>query len=252
MNILGIIVFILAIGVVAGFLNTVAGGGSLITLPILIFLGLPTAVANGTNRVALVVQNTVAVWNFRRKGFFDWKMGLLFGIPAMIGSILGAQLAIKTPDETFNKILAVIMLLVLWLTIKPPKKKTNSESDTQLSRNQKILGVIGFTLIGLYGGFVQAGVGFIIMAFTNTLIGMSLVKINSIKVLVVGLYMITSLVTFIIHGNVQWTYGLVLAVGNGFGAWLGSSFAVSKGEKWIKFFLVVTVLIMSIKLFFTF
>ncbi len=249
---MGTIALILGVGVIAGFLNTLVGGGSLLSLPILIFLGLPTAVANGTNRVALVVQSGVAVWNFRRKGFFDWRMGLLFGIPAMIGSVIGAMLAIKTPDETFNKILALIMLLVLWLTIRPPKKKTNVESDDRLSKKQMVIGVIGFILIGMYGGFVQAGVGFIIMAFMNTLVGMSLVKINSVKVLVVGLYMTTSLITYILHGDVRWMYGLILAVGNGTGAWLGSNFAVSKGEKWIRFFLVVSVVFMSAKLLFKF
>lgn len=246
------IIILLVVGVFAGFLNTVAGGGSLLTLPILIFLGLPTAVANGTNRVALVAQNGVAVWNFRRKGFFDWRMGLLFGIPAMISSIIGARLAIYTPDAAFNKILSIIMLVVLWLTIKPKKKKGASEIQEHLTRKQRIIGVLGFILIGLYSGFIQAGVGFIIMAFTNTLIGMSLVKVNSIKVLVVGLCMVTSLVTFVLHGDVYWTYGLILAAGQGIGAWFGSNFAVSKGEKWIQIILVITVVIMSVKLFFNF
>lgn len=246
------IMILLAVGVFAGFLNTIAGGGSLLTLPILIFLGLPTAVANGTNRVALVAQNGVAVWNFRRKGFFDWRQGLLFGIPAMLSSILGARLAIYTPDAVFNKILSVIMLMVLWLTIRPKKKKQALEIDEQLTMKQKIFGVIGFILIGLYSGFIQAGVGFIIIAFTSTLFGMSLVQANSFKVLIIGLCMITSIVTYILHGNVYWTYGLILAAGQGIGAWLGSNFAVSKGEKWIRMILVVTVVIMSAKLFFSF
>jgi uncharacterized protein len=249
---LGTVLLILAVGVISGFLNTMAGGGSLLSLPVLIFLGLPAAVANGTNRVALVVQSIVAVWNFRRKGFFDWRLGLLFGIPAMVGSVLGALLAIQTPDETFNKILAVIMILVLWLTIKPPKKKNSTEEEVPLTKKQKIIGVIGFIFIGMYGGFVQAGVGFIIMAFASTLSGMSLVRINSLKVFIVFFYMITSLITYILHGNVMWTYGLILAVGNGVGAWLGSSFAVSKGEKWIRIILVIGVVFMSTKLFFKF
>jgi len=242
------LIVILVIGGISGFINTIAGGGSLITLPILIFLGLPAATANGTNRVALVVQSGVAVWNFKRKGYYEWRLGLLFGVPAMIGAAIGAQLAINTPDAAFNKILAVIMLLILWLTIKPPKKKTESGENDQLSKAQLIIGMAGFLFIGLYGGFIQAGVGFIVMAFTNTLIGMSLVRINSIKVFVTGLYLTVSLITFILSGNVHWTYGIVLAVGNGIGAWLGSSFAVSKGDKWIKRFLVVTVLFLSLKL----
>lgn len=249
---MGIILLLLAVGVFAGFLNTIAGGGSLLTLPILIFLGLPTAMANGTNRVALVVQNGVAVWNFRRRGFFDWRLGLLLGIPAMIGSILGARLAIHTPDAVFNKILAVVMLIVLGLTIMPKKKKNDLAREAYLSKKQRIIGVLGFFLIGIYSGFIQAGVGFVIMAFTSTLIGMSLVKVNSIKVLVVGLCMITSLITYILHGDVRWFYGLLLATGQGAGAWLGSNFAVNKGEEWIRRILVVTVLFMSAKLFFKF
>ncbi|HVJ49035.1 sulfite exporter TauE/SafE family protein [Desulfitobacterium sp.] len=249
---MGTILLLLAIGVFAGFLNTIAGGGSLLTLPILIFLGLPTAVANGTNRVALVVQNGVAVWNFRRKGFFDWRLGLFFGIPAMIGSILGARLAIYTPDAVFNKILAFVMLVVLWLTIRPKKKKSNFVHQEHLSKKQRIIGVLGFILIGVYSGFIQAGVGFVIMAFTSTLIGMSLVKVNSIKGLVIGLCMITSLITYILHGDVRWSYGLLLAAGQGAGAWVGSNFAVNKGDKWIQRILVVTVLFMAAKLFFKF
>lgn len=249
---MGTILLILAIGVFAGFLNTIAGGGSLLTLPILIFLGLPTAVANGTNRVALVVQNGVAVWNFRRKGFFDWRLGLLLGIPAMIGSIIGARLAIYTTDAVFNRILSIVMIIVLWLTIRPKKKKGDSEHEEHLSKKQIIIGVIGFFMIGIYSGFLQAGIGFIIIAFTSTLFGMSLVKVNSIKVLIIGLCMITSLTTFFLHGDIRWSYGLLLAVGQGFGAWLGSNFAVSKGEKWIRGILVVTVFFMSAKLFFKF
>ncbi|AHF06981.1 sulfite exporter TauE/SafE family protein [Desulfitobacterium metallireducens] len=246
------IIILLLVGVFAGFLNTIAGGGSLLTLPILIFLGLPTAVANGTNRVALVAQNGVAVWNFRRKGFFNWRLGLLFGIPAMISSVIGARLAIFTPDTVFNKILSIIMLVVLWLTIKPKKKKDASEVNEHLKRKQKIIGVLGFILIGLYSGFIQAGVGFIIMAFTSTLFGISLIKVNSFKVLIVGLCMVTSLTTYVLLGDVYWTYGLILASGQGVGAWLGSNFAVSKGEKWIQIILVVTVVAMSAKLFFNF
>lgn len=245
-------VLLLVVGVFAGFLNTVAGGGSLLTLPLLILLGLPTAVANGTNRVALTVQSGVAVWNFRRKGFFDWRLGLLLGIPAMIFSIIGAKLAIFTPDAVFNKILAVVMLIVLWVTLKPKTKKSNEESNEQVNTKQKVIGVIGFILIGMYSGFIQAGIGFIILAFTNTLFGLSLIKANSIKVLVIGLCMVVSLITYVLHGDVQWYYGLLLALGQGAGAWIGSNFAVSKGEKWIRRILVITVVFMSAKLFFKF
>lgn len=247
-SMMGNLFLILTVGVVAGFLNTVAAGGSLITLPMLIFLGLPAAVANGSNRIGLVFQSLVAVWNFRRKGFFDWKLSILLGIPAVIGSILGANLAIATSDEIFNKILAGVMLVVLWLTIKPSKKSTAISKDLKLSTPRLIIAMILFIFVGIYGGFIQAGVGFFIMGAMSMITNMTLTHINSIKVFVVGLYMISSLSIYIYKGQVNWEMGLTLALGNGIGAWLGSTFAVDKGEKWIKWILAFVILMMAAKL----
>ncbi|MEW6624109.1 MAG: sulfite exporter TauE/SafE family protein [Bacillota bacterium] len=242
------IVLVLAAGVVAGFLNTVGGGGSLLTMPMLIFLGMPSAMANGTNRVAVLVQNLVAVAGFRHKGFFDLKFGLLLGVPAMAGSVLGAKLAINLPDEVFNKVLALVMLLVLVVILFEPHKKYIKYDNEEMSREKKILAAAAFFFIGVYGGFIQAGVGFIIIASLSVLTGLSLVKINSLKVFVVGLYIITSLIVFVQSGNVNWVIGLILAAGNAVGAWLGTVFAVSKGDKWIKVVLSVSVIAMALKL----
>src|SRR3970282_1578937 len=104
---------IFTVGVVAGVINTLAGGGSLITLPVLIFLGLPAAVANGTNRLAITVQSIFAVTGFRRKGFSNFKISLLMSAPVLIGAVVGAQLAVNVSDVLFKRILAVVMLLVL-------------------------------------------------------------------------------------------------------------------------------------------
>lgn len=240
-------IFILITGIAAGFLNVLAGGGSLITMPVLIFLGLPSAMANGTNRIALMVQNIVAITNFRNKGFFDWQLSLMLGIPAVIGSIVGAKLAVTLPDQIFNKILAVVMILVLGIILWQPQKKLAANTEN-LSLKRKIIAVIAFFFVGIYGGFIQAGVGFIIIASLTVITGMSLVKINSIKVFVVAIYMLSSLVVFILNGQVNWILGLTLAVGNGIGAWVGSNFAVSKGDKWIRMVLIVAVTLMAAKL----
>lgn len=242
------IALILGVGLIAGFLNTVAGGGSLLTMPVLIFLGLPSAMANGTNRVAVVIQNIVAVLGFRHKGIFDWKFGLILGIPAVIGSILGANLAISLPDAVFNKILAIVMLLVLVVTIFKPQKRWMKDEEN-LNRNRKIVAAIAFFFVGIYGGFIQAGVGFIIIAGLSLITGLSLVKINSLKVFVIALYLFASLAIFVWSGQVDWILGLTLAIGTSLGAWIGSYFAVNIGEKWINIILTVTVIAMSVKLF---
>jgi len=240
---------ILVTGVVAGFMNTLGGGGSLLTLPMLIFLGSPAAVANGTNRIALMVQNIVGVSNFRRKGFFYPKLGIILAIPAVFGSLLGARFAISVPEELFQKILAVIMIVVLILILTRPEKKFLKEIEGEnLSTARLVVSIFVFFGVGLYGGFINAGVGFVIIVALTLITGMSLVKINSLKLFIVLIYISSSLVVFIIHGKVDWILGFTLAIGNALGSYLGSNFAVSKGDKWIRVFIVIAILSMSAKL----
>ncbi|MTI79598.1 MAG: sulfite exporter TauE/SafE family protein [Firmicutes bacterium] len=248
------VLLILVTGVAAGFLNTVGGGGSLLTMPMLIFLGLPSAVANGTNRIALMVQNIVAIANFRHKGFFNPKLSILLSIPAVLGSIVGARFAINLPDELFNKILAVVMLTVLVLIIWRPEKKfikteeDKNKDEQNFSKFKLAIAMLLFFFVGFYGGFIQAGVGFIIIAALTLITGMSLVNINALKVFVIFVYMLSSLLVFVISGNVDWILGFTLAIGNATGAYIGSNFAVAKGDKWIRIVLVIAVLGMSAKL----
>lgn len=242
------ILLILGVGMVAGFINTMAGGGSLLTMPVLIFLGLPSSVANGTNRIALLVQNFIGIWNFRRQGFFEWKLSLWLSIPAVIGSIIGAIFAVAISDHLFNKILAVVMVVILIFVIWEPHKRL-AATEKKPPRNRMIVACITFFVVGLYGGFIQAGIGFLMIVSLTMTFGMSLVKVNSMKLFIAGVYILASFVIFVIHGEVDWLIGGILAVGNAFGAWIGSHFAVSKGDKWIRIILVIAVILMAAKLF---
>ena len=239
---------ILVTGVFAGFLNTVAGGGSLLTLPVLIFLGLPPATANGTNRVAVFVQNASGIMGFRRKGVSDFGYSALLTLPALVGAWFGAKIAVEMNEIVFNRVLAGIMLAVLLLTIFNPTKRLQSET-ANLSIARKIIGMVVFFFVGIYGGFIQAGAGFIIIAALTLTNGFDLVRTNAIKLFVVFFYTVIALFVFIRSGNVQWGLGLTLAVGNATGAWIGSHWAVDKGDKWIRVVLVVAVLAFAIRLF---
>lgn len=241
------IIIILAAGISAGFINTMAGGGSLITLPLLIFLGFPAAVANGTNRVALLVENITAILNFRNKGYFDYKFALLLALPAVIGSLIGAQMAVSISEQLFNQLLAVIMLSMLILILWNPAKNIKI-NEKKLSKKRKIIAAFVFFLIGIYGGFMQAGVGIIIIAALSLLTGFSLVKINSLKVFVVGIYIFSSLGIFIFNDKVDWITALILALGNGTGSYLASTLAVDKGEKLVKAVLTLVVIFMALYL----
>jgi len=129
-------------------------------------------------------------------------------------------------------------------------RKGNGQKFEDLSRKSQFIGAITFFFIGIYGGFIQAGVGFIIMAALTKINKLSLVRTNSIKVFVVLIYTIAALAVFIIEDQINWLYGLVLAIGNMTGAWIASRWSVEKGDKWIKRFLVVMVTILAIKLWF--
>jgi len=237
-------------GILAGFINTLAGGGSLLTLPILIFLGLPTAVANGTNRIAIIAQCASAVAGFKRKGVSNFKLSLLFAIPGILGAVIGAWIAVDISDLLFKRVLAVVMLLVLGLILWNPSKRLHvADADPAgLGRGRLTATMAAFFFIGIYGGFLQVGVGFIIIAALTTITGFNLVVTNSHKVFVAGIYTSFALIVFAFNGKVNWSIGLCLAVGMGLGGWIGSHWAVAKGERWIRVVLTICVVAMVIKL----
>jgi len=243
------IIIILASGLFAGIVNSIAGGGSLLTLPVLIFLGLPPSIANGTNRLSILFGNLSAISGYRSKGIFVFPYGLWLGISATVGAILGAKISIDIKGELFNHILAVVMVLVAINIVFNPFKKFVSEHENMTRKNQWI-GILSFFFVGIYGGFIQAGVGFIIIAVLTAVNGFDLVKTNSIKVLVVFIYTVAAFSLFVIEGRVDWKYGFILATGNILGSWIGSRWSVGKGDKIIKPILLVMVVVMAVKLWF--
>jgi uncharacterized membrane protein YfcA len=241
------IIVVIVVGIVAGFFNTLAGGGSLLTLPALIFVGLPATVANGTNRVAILMQNVTAVAGFKQQGLSDFKFGLGLAIPAVVGAIVGAKLAVDISDALFQKVLAAVMLLAVGLILWNPTRRWQ-KGQAILSPKRRLLAIIAFFFVGVYGGFIQAAVGFIIIATLVLITGLDLVQTNSHKMFVVGVYTLAALATFALSGKVNWGIGLVLAVGNGIGGWIGSQLAVLGGERWIRIVLAVAVVAMAAKL----
>ena len=121
---------VLVVGVAGGFLNTVAGGGSALTMPVLIFLGMPSSVANGTVRVAIMLQNITAVAGFRSKGHFEPALALQLGLPALAGAVVGSRIAVDVPDAVFNAVLAGVMVLVLVSIFFKPKPADGQGAGT--------------------------------------------------------------------------------------------------------------------------
>ena len=154
------IIILICVGVIAGFINVNAGGGSTLKLPALIFLGLDTSVANGTNRIAILLQNVSAVQSFKLENYFDLKTSLKLSFFTLPGSVAGALLAVRLEDELFKVILGIIMIGII-ISMILPKKKSNDKDEPNKPNTGIYLPMIG---IGFYGGFIQVGVGFLLMA----------------------------------------------------------------------------------------
>ncbi len=235
-----------AVGLLAGTLNVVAGGGSFLTLPVLILLGLPPTVANGTNRVGILVQNVGAVWGFRRHGFVETGSLLWAAAPSSVGALIGTWLALEVGEAAFRRILALLMIAITLLTLWNPLERQSGEAR----RDPHLVPLAGgFFLVGIYGGFVQAGVGFLILAVT-TLAGLDLVRGNAVKVLAILVFTVLSLGIFAWQGKVEWAPGLVLAAGNLIGGLIGVRLTVLKGHGWVRGVVTLAVVLLALRLWF--
>ena len=240
------LVIVLVSGLVAGFINTMAGGGSFITLAALEFAGLPIGIANGTNRIAIQIQNIMAILGFKSKGLADYKSSLELAIPATIGAIVGAFVVIDLPEDIFHKVLGVAMLLML-ATLLFDSKKLLRPREIIMTPTRRVWGYLVLFAVGFYGGAIQAGVGFLMMAALLLVLGESLVRTNMHKVLIVGLYTMAALIIFAAKGQVDWGFGIVLCIGNGAGAWIASRMAVAKGDNIVKIVLAIMLAVMAVR-----
>jgi hypothetical protein len=242
------IVLITTVGVLTGFINTLAGGGSIISLAVLVFLGLPATVANGTNRIAIAIQTLTATASFRHQKVLDTKKGIWLAIPAVIGSVAGAWIAVDINEKTFEKAVAIVMLFMLFFILYKPEKWIKEQKHL-IAKKISIWQVLLFFVIGIYGGFIHVGIGYFLLAAIVLSVGYELVKANAIKVLIVLLYTPFTLVVFVLNNSVNWSYGLVMAIGNVFGAFIASRMAVTWGATFVRWVIVAVILFTSAYLF---
>jgi uncharacterized membrane protein YfcA len=221
-----------AVGVVAGIMNVMAGGGSAITLPMLIFLGLDSSLANGTNRLAVFIQCIATIISFRRENYSDFKTSMRLAACALPGAVLG------------------VFILVMVATVLLPKSGNNDPQSGESSGGWLIYPVM--LGIGFIGGLHQVGIGFFMIAALRHLMNMDLVRINMHKAAVFFIYTVPAMVVFGVTGNIDWPLGLVLAAGNATGGWWAAKISVRRGEKVIRIVLVIAMIIMAVKLLVSF
>lgn len=229
----------------AGFINVVAGGGSTLTLPFLILMGMDTSVANGTNRIGVLTQTMSASLSFRKSKFKDTNLSFRLAILTVPGAILGAIYSTQIDEESFQVILVGVMALVA-ISLVIPKSKKKEYVDT--IKKLPFIAYPLMILIGFYAGFIQVGVGFVIMAILSVALNLNMKRVNMHKVFIVFVNTIPTLIIFIITDNVDWVTGIILSIGTSLGAWWSAKLSLKMDEKFVKLMLFIAITAMAIKL----
>lgn len=239
-----LLIILFLAGILAGFINILAGGGSALVLPVLILAGVPSQIANATNRVAILLQNVTGSYRFHKHNVLDVGPIVHITIASIIGAIAGSIFVVNIATSYYDKILAVVFVIILISMLKPHKKRSSLTKKLP-----KWLEFIIFLFVGFYGGLIQVGVGFIFLATLNLVEEFDLVKANAVKVFIIMFYTFFVVIIFVYSGKVIWKYALLLAAGNVIGAFIGVKAAISGGEKFVKIILSLAILIACLKLF---
>lgn len=226
-------------------MNTLAGGGALVTLPALLLLGLPVGVANGTNRLGVLVQSATGAIAFHRHGKLDPSSFWPIAVPMLVGSVGGALVATHLSDEVLRPIFLAVMVGMGLLFALCPAVVAPPKDVLVRHISDRPFVVVTLVAAGFYGGFLQAGIGIVMLAILTGLLRYDLVAANALKVTAIGLYTSAALAIFVIAGDVRWVPGLALAAGSVLGARIGVRFAVQRGQAFIRW-LVVAVIVAAI------
>ncbi|PKQ63245.1 hypothetical protein BZG02_10535 [Labilibaculum filiforme] len=235
------ICLLLLAGFTVGFINTIAGSGTVISYYLFMFLGLSAPITNGTIRLGVILQTLVASYNFKKQNVLELKKGFKLALPTVLGSILGAQIAISIDKDFFEILVAGVMLLMgLLLFFKPNRWLVGSQilQEKKIGLKQFII----FFAIGVFGGFIHIGVGIFLIGVLVLEMGYDLIKANALKVFIVLLYSPFALIIFIMNDQIHYGIGAIAAIGNIFGAYVASHFAVNWGANFIRWILLIIIL----------
>ncbi len=218
------LIFIL--GVLAGVINILAGGGSNIILPVLMIMGLPADVANGTNRLGIFMQSLVGLCSFHKAGRLPTQDLKNIFLPSLLGGLVGAVIASFAPEIILKPLLLITMLsMAAIMMIKPSIVLPELDIKPYLVKEHP-QAFLWLFLAGMYGGFVQAGVGFVLLTVLAGSLRYDLVSANALKIICTIFFTTIALLVFIWRGQVWWLTGFALALGNMLGAAIGVRLAV--------------------------
>jgi uncharacterized membrane protein YfcA len=232
-------VLLAASGVLAGIVNTIAGGGTFLSLPLLVLLGLSPKVANATVRVGILFQNLVATLTFRQRGVREGTIVLKLVVPVCAGAWLGSLLAARVEEDALRRIFGAVLLLWAVVLLVRPGSFLSFPPEPRAPGPGSLAAAFG---IGIYAGFLQAGVGFPLMILLVSGLGYSPVRANAVKVaLILVSTAVASIPVFAWEGLIAWREAFLLAAGTMLGGWIGTRWQIRAGARLVRWFLVVTV-----------
>lgn len=246
------IVLLLFCGILSGLMNTLASSGSAITLPVMIFLGVPPSIANATNRLPILIGSSISVYNFQKSKEIFWSTALLLSMPMLLGVFVGSLLAGIIESKHIEVVVFVAMIFSLFLITTNSRAILKGRSV--IRKNISVKNHVLFFLIGIWAGFIVLDSAILILFELILGCGFDLSKANPIKNYFLVIVSLVSLSIFAFQNSVNWEIGFVLSVGSFLGGYWGSKLSHLEGiKKWIYTILIVIIMVeiitLGIKLF---
>lgn len=244
-----IIVLLVLSGVVVGFINTLSAGGTVISIALYLAMGIPAQSANAINRIGVLIQNGFSAAIFYPKHLINYKHVLLYSLPLMLGSFVGAMMAVKIDEKIFNICFAIVLLIMIVFMFA--KRKEHKQAEQPLTLKHYFICFPFFLLAGFYGGFVQTGTGFLLIAILGSLLGYNLLQTTAAKNTFMMFYTIIAMIVFLIRGEVElkyWIYGLIHSLGAIIGAYIAAKYAIKKGNQFVRWVIVCVIILTAMNL----
>jgi len=245
---LTLIIILIISGLFVGFINTLSAGGTVISIALYLALGIPAPIANATNRIGVLIQSFSTGLMMKREGLIDNKKTLRLAIPTMLGALVGSLLASVLTQNIFSYFMGAILILMIFFLFMNPSKLSQDDKE-RLSKPISLMKYIAFFGIGIYGGFIQVGTGFLLMTAGTMLIGYDIIKTNALKVSIMFLYTLVAMTVFIFDSQIYWSYGLVHSIGSIAGSWVATKFALKKGANFVRWVVVIVIILTALNLF---
>lgn len=243
-----LILILVISGLFVGFINTLSAGGTVISIALFLALGMPANVANATNRVQVLVQSLGASLMFRQKKLIETQRIVRLAIPTMIGAIVGSLFAGILTQNIFPYVMGGILLMMIFLMFYKPKLLFE-DNHQKIEKPLTFINYLTFFAIGIYGGFIQVGTGYFLILASTAMLGYDIIKTSALKVTIMFFYTLVAIGVFILDSQIYWQYGLLHSLGGVFGSWIATKFALKKGANFVRWVIIIVIILTALNLF---